>query len=92
MVSPRKSIEKLKALISDYGPIAICVYLVLWALALVVFFAAVMLGFKPEGATGIGGLLFASWISVKLTQPARIALTAVLTPIIAKWLPSSRTR
>jgi hypothetical protein len=72
--------------------VAIGVYLVLWATVLVGFGGALLLGFEPESASGTGSILFASWVAVKLTQPLRLALTAVLTPIVARWLPSSRTR
>jgi hypothetical protein len=92
MTSPNRYAQRIKSLVAEYGPVAIGVYLVLWAGVLVGFGGALLLGFEPEGASGTGGILFASWIAVKLTQPARLALTAVLTPVVARWLPSSRPR
>jgi hypothetical protein len=92
MTSPSRYAQRIKSLVAEYGPVAIGVYLVLWAGVLLCFGGALLLGFQPEGASGTGGVLFASWVAVKLTQPARIALTAVLTPIVARWLPSSRPR
>ncbi len=92
MTSPNQHAQRIKRLVAEYGPVAIGVYLVLWAAVLLCFGGALLLGFEPEGASGAGGILFASWVAVKLTQPARIALTAVLTPVVARWLPSSRPR
>ena len=84
------AIEKLKDLIAEYGRIALGVYLVLFAIVLGVFYTAFLLGLPLEGASGAGGALFGSWVAAKVTQPARIALTAILTPIVARYLPSQK--
>ena len=84
------AVKKLKLLIAEYGPIAMGVYLALFATVLAGFYTAFLLGLPLEGASGTGGALFASWVAAKITQPARIALTAILTPIVARYLPSRK--
>jgi len=84
------AIERLKLLIAEYGRVAIGVYLVLFATVLGCFYGAFLLGLPLEGASGAGGALLGSWVAAKITQPARIALTAILTPIVARYLPSRK--
>ncbi len=54
--------------------------------SLVVFTTLVVLlrmGFEVEGVAGGAGTLGAAWIGLKLTQPFRMAGTALLTPPVA---------
>lgn len=69
-----------------YGKVAIGTYLVLWIGVLVGYAVAFKLGYTVEGFDGTGSLLFGSWVAAKVTQPARIAATVVLTPFVAKVL------
>jgi len=75
--------EKLK---EDYGKIAIWTYLGLFVSVWSGFFVAIKLGYSVEGDDGTGGIFLTSWLATKVTQPARIAATVVLTPIVAKVL------
>ena len=69
-----------------YGKVALGTYLVLWIAVLVGFGVAIKLGYTVEGFDGTGSILFGSWVAAKVTQPARIAATIVLTPFVAKLL------
>jgi hypothetical protein len=82
--------EKLKNLLSEYGNVAIWTYLVIWLLTLAGFAVAISAGVKVESATSGAGLLGASWLGTKLTQPLRIAGTLALTPVIAAVLKKLR--
>ncbi len=84
------AIERLKILIAEYGRVALGVYLALFATVLGCFYTAFLLGLPLEGASGAGGALLGSWVAAKITQPARIALTAILTPIVARYLPNRK--
>lgn len=81
--------EKLKAIIEEYGTIAIATYFVIFALVLLGFFFAILWGFEVGGVTGglgVGGALGAAWVATKVTQPARILATLALTPILGMAL------
>lgn len=75
--------QKLTALLEEYGQVAIYTYLVLWLLTWAAFAAAISLGVSVESAQGGAGLIGASWVATKLTQPLRIAATLALTPVVA---------
>ncbi|HYD53755.1 MAG TPA: hypothetical protein VEA99_14055 [Gemmatimonadaceae bacterium] len=77
----RRSIQEL---LTEYGTVALVVYLVIFALTLTGFIVAIRFGWTPRGAAGSAGVLAAAYIATKLTQPIRIAATVVLTPIVAK--------
>ena len=74
----------IKSLLSEYGAVALTVYLVIFALTLAGFAIAIQLGFKPSGAGGQAGLLVAAYVATKVTQPIRIGATILLTPLVAK--------
>ena len=76
--------EKLKALLAEYGSVAIYTYLVLFAVVLIGFALAIKIGIKLEGTASGVGLLGAAWVATKLTQPLRILATVALTPIVAR--------
>ena len=71
---------------AEYGKIALFTYLTLWALVLGAYFLAIALGMEVEGAGATGSAIVGSWVAAKVTQPARIALTIVLTPMVARVL------
>ena len=76
--------ERLKALMAEYGPVALWTYFALFVLVLAGFALALSLGFQIESAKGGVGLLGASYLATKLTQPLRIAATLALTPLVAR--------
>lgn len=71
---------------AEYGKIALFTYLTLWALVLAAYFLAISLGMDVEGAGEAGSAILGAWVAAKVTQPFRIALTIVLTPLIARVL------
>ena len=75
---------KLKALLAEYGSVAIYTYLALFAVVLIGFALAIKIGIKLEGTASGVGLLGAAWVATKLTQPLRILATVALTPIVAR--------
>lgn len=91
MASPR--MERLKALLAEYGRTAIVVYLVLFVVVLAGFMVAIgAAGYAPEGAASGAGLIGAAWLATKLTQPLRILATLALTPLVSAGLTRLRRR
>jgi hypothetical protein len=84
--------EKLKLLLEEYGRVAIVTYFAIFFLTLGGFALAITYGVKIESAQGGAGLLMASWLGTKLTQPLRIAATLALTPLVAAALRKRRKR
>jgi hypothetical protein len=82
--------EKLKSLLAEYGNVALVTYIVIWVLTLAGFAIAISAGIQVEGAASGAGLLGATWLATKLTQPLRIAGTLALTPIVAAVLRKIR--
>jgi len=83
--------QRIKDLVSEYGKIALGVYLVLFALVYVGFLIAIIAGFETgESATGTVGAAAAAWLATKVTQPLRIGGSLILTPIVAKLLGRQR--
>lgn len=82
--------ERLKALLEEYGKIAIAVYFSIFLLVIAGFAIAIRLGIQIEGSTeptgglGLAATLGAAWVAAKVTQPLRILATLLLTPIIGK--------
>lgn len=84
--------EKLKALLAEYGNVALYTYLVIWLLTLAGFAVAISFGVDVKGAAGGAGLLGATWLATKLTQPLRIFGTLALTPVVAAALRKLRRK
>lgn len=76
--------QKLKALMNEYGGVAIGVYLSTFVVAMVVFSSAIAFGAQIESTAGTAGTLGAAWVLTKATQPVRIIATLALTPLVAK--------
>lgn len=74
----------LKQVLAEYGPVALVVYLVIFAVVLLGSWAAIHLGWRPEGAAGGVGTFTAAYLFTKLTQPLRIGATLALTPLVAR--------
>jgi hypothetical protein len=82
--------EKFKKLLEVYGRLALVVYFGIFFATLVGFAIAISFGLELESAKGGAGLLMASWLATKLTQPLRIAGTLALTPIVASVINKRR--
>jgi hypothetical protein len=85
--------ERLKALLAEYGAVAIVLYFVIFGLVLAGFATAIAAGFDVEGAGETTGLLAGAWLATKVTQPLRILATLALTPLVARgWNRLKRRR
>ena len=85
----RRAPARLKELLEEYGSTAIATYFVIFAIVLAGFAVAIQQGVQVESAEGSAGVLAGAWVATKLTQPVRIAVTLVLTPLIARLLKKS---
>ena len=76
--------KTLKNILAEYGGVAVVLYLIIFFAVLGGFWFAIKMGFQPAGTGGKVGTFAAAYIATKLTQPLRIGLTIVLTPILAR--------
>ena len=83
--------EKLQKLMAEYGRIALVVYLATFVVTMTGFSLAIMQGFEVDGASSTAGTLGAAWVATKLTQPIRIGVTLVLTPLVGRFINRRQT-
>ena len=76
--------KTLREVLSEYGAIAVVVYLVLFALVLIGSFFAIRFGWTTRSAASTAGVWTAAYIVTKLTQPFRIAATVLLSAFIGR--------
>ena len=84
LLRPRLVRKTLKEVLTEYGPVAVALYLVIFAIVLGVSYVAIRGGWAPESAAGKTGAFAAAYIVTKLTQPFRMVGTAALTPVVAR--------
>ena len=82
--------KTLKQVLTEYGPIAVALYLVIFAIVLGVSYFAIRAGWAPESAMGTSGAFAAAYIVTKLTQPFRMVGTVALTPLVARLYERAR--
>jgi hypothetical protein len=76
--------QTLTRVFTEYGAVALVLYLAIFALVFAGVWFALQAGWAPSSTAGKAGGLAATYIITKLTQPLRIAATVVLTPLVAK--------
>ncbi len=76
--------KSLKNILSEYGPIAVVVYLTLFATVLIGSYFAIRLGWTPGNAASQAGAWTAAYIVTKIAQPLRIGATIVITTFIGR--------
>ena len=76
--------KTLKEILTEYGAIAVVVYLLLFAVVLIGSYFAIRFGWTTRSAAGTAGIWTAAYIVTKLTQPLRIAATVVLSAFIGR--------
>lgn len=76
--------ERIKALLAEYGRVALATYFGLFALVFTGFGVAIALGMHVASGAGGAGVLGAAYVATKLTQPLRIAATIAMTPLVAR--------
>ena len=76
--------KTLKAIAVEYGATAVVVYLTIFTLVIIGFWAAIRFGWSPEGAMANVGAWTAAYLATKVTQPLRIVATVAITPFVAR--------
>jgi hypothetical protein len=76
--------KSLQQVVAEYGTVAVAVYFSIFVLVLAGAWLGVRLGWEPRTMTANVGTFTAAYLATKLTQPARIAATLVLTPFVAR--------
>ncbi|MEO7366629.1 MAG: hypothetical protein ABIZ36_01650 [Gemmatimonadaceae bacterium] len=82
--------KTLKEILSEYGAIAVVVYIVLFAVVLIGSFFAIRFGWTARSTAGTAGIWTAAYIVTKLTQPFRIAATVLLSAFVGRLLERRR--
>ena len=82
--------KTLKEILTEYGAIAVVVYLVLFVLVFVGSYFAIRFGWKTNTAVGTAGMWTAAYIVTKLTQPLRIGATVLLSAFLGKMIERRR--
>ncbi len=80
----RKSLEKFRNLMVEYGVIALVVHYVIFAIVIFGFWFAIKSGWRASSTSGNVGTWGAAYIAAKITQPLRIVATVAITPFIAR--------
>ncbi|MEZ4270280.1 MAG: hypothetical protein R3C68_02220 [Myxococcota bacterium] len=76
--------EQLPKLLSEYGPVAVVVWFVIFGAVLCGFALAIQSGVDvdtPAGAVGVWG---SAYLATQLAKPLRIIATLMLTPLVAR--------
>jgi len=76
--------KTLKSIALEYGSIAVVVYLGIFALVIVGFWAAIRFGWSPDSTAANVGAWTAAYLATKVTQPLRIVATVAVTPMVAR--------
>ena len=76
--------KTLKHIMTEYGAVALVLYLLIFAIVLCGSWIAIRAGWAPESATGKVGTFAAAYVVTKITQPLRIGMTVILTPFVAR--------
>jgi len=77
---------------TEYGVIALILYLVIFALVLVGVYSAIRAGWSPKGFAGETGTWVVAYLITKATTPFRLAATIALAPLVAKGWDRLRGR
>jgi len=77
----RRSIQDV---LSEYGPVALVVYLVIYLAVIVGAWSAIHLGWRPESVAGSAGVLATAYLVTRASLPLRIGATLLLTPLVAR--------
>ena len=77
-------IAKLKQILVQYGVLGIVIHMTVFFVVLTGFYVAIIAGLTPDSVAGRAGAFTAAYLATKLTQPLRIALTVVLTPVAGR--------
>ena len=76
--------KTLKQIAVDFGTVAVVVYLAIFALVLVGFWAGIKFGWSGRSVAANVGAWTAAYLATKVTQPLRIVATVAVTPVVAR--------
>lgn len=79
-------------ILTEYGVIALILYLVIFFLVLVGVYSAIKAGWSPKGFAGQTGTWVVAYLITKATTPFRLAATIALAPLVAKGWDKLRGR
>ena len=83
---PKKKKGRLKELIAEYGFLAIVTWILIAAVTYLGLLGAIFLfGFEVEGVASGVGIYGAAYVGLQASKLIRIAATAGLTPIVARY-------
>ena len=77
-------LKTLKRLLVEYGIVALLVYITIFLLVWLSFWAAIRLGWEPTTVVENAGIWFVAYLATKVTLPLRMIATLALTPLIAE--------
>jgi len=77
---------------TEYGVIALILYLVIFAIVLIGVYSAIRAGWSPKGFAGETGTWVVAYLITKATTPFRLAATIALAPLVAKGWDKLRGR
>jgi hypothetical protein len=80
----------LNRILTEYGPLALVIYLGIFFTVLFGFWAAITFGWQPTGVGANVGAFAAAYIVTKFTTPFRVAATLALLPVAARVLGRTR--
>jgi hypothetical protein len=77
---------------TEYGVVALVLYLVIFAIVLVSIYLAIRAGWSPTGFAGQTGTWVVAYLITKATTPFRLAATIALAPFVARGFDRLRGR
>ena len=77
---------------TEYGVIALILYLVIFVLVLIGVYSAIKAGWSPKGFAGQTGTWVIAYLITKATTPFRLAGTIALAPLVARAWDRMRGR
>ena len=77
---------------TEYGVIALILYLVIFVIVLLSVYSAIKAGWSPKGFAGETGTWLVAYLITKATTPFRLAGTLALAPLVAKGWDKLRGR
>ncbi len=80
----RKSLEKFRNILVEYGVIALVIHYVIFAVVIAGFWFAIRSGWRTTSTSGNVGTWTAAYLAAKITQPLRIVATVAITPFVAR--------
>ena len=77
--------KTLKQFAVEYGSLFVFVYLAIFTVVLVGFWAAIKFGWSTDSAAANVGAWTAAYLATKITQPVRIVASVAVTPMLGRF-------